>query len=254
MSSLSNPMTGILSLSKALGGECLNNALLLQESPQKERLERWSDDLSCALFGLANVVTIMFYTLEATTKGMVEGGKIARPPWLGFAVHVSNSITAWLDLFLAKQRSFSKRSSRLSLVLIAVYTLWILISSHFNGSFPYPFLNKLPWPQVRSSSTRSKYFLPFFCPASVLLFPPWLEEQRSMSQRWRNWASSEFQKGRMNRKEAIVSVCLGCFFIFSCSEMAILVQKICWEVCSSQNPSRIKVAPFHCVAKGRSGQ
>ncbi len=31
------------------------------------------------------------------------------------------------------------------------YTLWLLISSHFNAGFPYPFLNKLPWPQVSLS-------------------------------------------------------------------------------------------------------
>lgn len=121
----------------------------MQESKSQKTLDRIADDLSCALFGLANAVTIMFYTLEATTKGMVEGGVIERPPWLGFAVHVSNSILAWSDLLLARQRSFSKYSSRLSLVLVGTYTLWILISSHFNKGFPYPFLNRLPWPQVR---------------------------------------------------------------------------------------------------------
>ena len=107
-------------------------------------VEQWADDLSCALFGLANAVTIMFYTLEATTKDMVEGGRIERPPWLGFAVHMSNSLTAWMDLLLARHRSFSKRSSRLSLVLVGTYTTWILVCSYFNGVFPYPFLNKLP--------------------------------------------------------------------------------------------------------------
>lgn len=120
---------------------------LLKESKAQNIVKIWADDLSCALFGLANAVTIMFYFLEATTKDMVEGGQIERPPWLGFAVHMSNSITAWLDLLIAPRRSFSKRSSQLSLVLVAAYTFWILISSHFNGAFPYPFLNKLPWPQ-----------------------------------------------------------------------------------------------------------
>ena len=126
----------------------------VQESKIQKTIARVADDLSCALFGLANAVTIMFYTLEATTKGMVEGGIIERPPWLGFAVHVSNSILAWSDLLLARQRSFSKYSSRLSLVLVGTYTLWILISSHFNKGFPYPFLNRLPWPQVRLPLNR----------------------------------------------------------------------------------------------------
>lgn len=125
----------------------------MQESKSQRVLAQLADDLSCALFGLANAVTIMFYTLEATTKGMVEGGVIERPPWLGFAVHVSNSLFAWSDLLLARQRSFSKYSSRLSLVLVGTYTLWILISSHFNRGFPYPFLNRLPWPQVPLASS-----------------------------------------------------------------------------------------------------
>ena len=122
-------------------------------------VEQWADDLSCALFGLANAVTIMFYTLEATTKDMVEGGRIERPPWLGFAVHMSNSLTAWMDLLLARHRSFSKRSSRLSLVLVGTYTTWILVCSYFNGVFPYPFLNKLPWPQVEGSRHRKAYIV-----------------------------------------------------------------------------------------------
>lgn len=111
-------------------------------------LSAWADDLSCAVFGLANVVTIMYYILEATTKDIVEGGGIERPPWLGFAVHLGNSITAWLDMLLAPRRSFSKRSSRLSMALVAIYIVWILLSRHFNGAFPYPFLNKLPFPQA----------------------------------------------------------------------------------------------------------
>ena len=127
----------------------------LQESATQRRIAQWGDDLSCALFGLANAVTIMFYTLEATTKGMVEGGVIERPPWLGFAVHVSNSIFAWTDLLLARSRSFSKTSSRLSLLIVLAYTLWLLISSHFNAGFPYPFLNKMPWPQVKTLAIPS---------------------------------------------------------------------------------------------------
>ena len=78
----------------------------------------------------------------------VEGGDIARPSWLGFAVHLFNSAVAWTDILIAHPRSFSRRSERISLGLILFFTLWILLCSYFNGAFPYPFLNALPWPQV----------------------------------------------------------------------------------------------------------
>lgn len=73
---------------------------------------------------------------------------MVRPPWLGFAVHVLNGIVAWLDLAVAHPRTFSRRSSLISLCLASFYLVWIIVCSHFNGVFPYPFLNKMPWPQV----------------------------------------------------------------------------------------------------------
>ena len=122
----------------------------LQDPHNSRMLNMWADDLSCALFGMANSVTAMFYLIDATTgkHALVEGGEIDRPPWLGFSVHVFNTIVAWADIFCAYPRSFSKKSGRLSVGIIAFYTVWILICSHFNGAFPYPILNKLPWPAV----------------------------------------------------------------------------------------------------------
>lgn len=121
----------------------------ISKDPQKSKfLNAWADDLSCALFGMANSVTAMFYLIDATTgkDALVEGGEIARPPWLGFSVHVFNTIVAWADIFCAYPRSFSTRSGRLSVGIIAFYTVWILICSHYNGAFPYPILNQLPYP------------------------------------------------------------------------------------------------------------
>lgn len=117
---------------------------------QSRFLNEWADDLSCALFGMANSVTAMYYLIDATTgkNALVEGGEISRPPWLGFSVHVFNTITAWADICCAHPRSFSRRSSRLSVGIVTFYTLWILICSHCNGAFPYPILNELPWPAV----------------------------------------------------------------------------------------------------------
>lgn len=140
------------------------------------------------------------------SQGDVEGKGFARPPWLGFAVHVLNSIAAWGDLAVSRcghtacfhdapwhctiaacvcadattngmascqrcqvdglmwlafplqlghPRTFSKRSSRICLGIASFYLCWILVCSHFNGVFPYPFLNKMPWPQAsRSRATQ----------------------------------------------------------------------------------------------------
>lgn len=49
----------------------------------------------------------------------------------------------------------SQRSLKLSLGIASFYLCWILVCSHFNGIFPYPFLNKLPWPQVRANLLAS---------------------------------------------------------------------------------------------------
>lgn len=67
----------------------------------------------------------------------------------GISVHLLNSVVAWLDILLSHPRSFSRRSQNLSIGLVIFYLHWILLCSYVNGLFPYPFLNKLPQPQVR---------------------------------------------------------------------------------------------------------
>eukprot|EP01026_Neomeris_dumetosa_P005845 TRINITY_DN11770_c0_g1_i4.p1 TRINITY_DN11770_c0_g1~~TRINITY_DN11770_c0_g1_i4.p1 ORF type:complete len:632 (+),score=44.19 TRINITY_DN11770_c0_g1_i4:139-2034(+) len=83
------------------------NGALTSKINKSLNLNRFLDDFACSLFPLANVVTIMYYTLAVITQGCVEGGEIQRPAWLGFAVHGLNSIVVWLDLLLADSRSFS---------------------------------------------------------------------------------------------------------------------------------------------------
>ena len=151
----------------------LTVSLLLQDPIQSNFLNIWADDLSCALFGMANSVTAMYYLIDATTgkNALVEGGEISRPPWLGFSVHVFNTITAWADICCAHPRSFSKRSSRLSVGIVAFYTVWILVCSHFNGAFPYPILNELPWPAVSAKhldfcNTAARLIHSVPCPGS----------------------------------------------------------------------------------------
>lgn len=68
--------------------------------------------------------------------------------WPGSSVHVFNAVTAWLDLLLGAPRSFSARSRQMSTAFTMVYTQWILVCRVANNEFPYPFMNKMPFPQV----------------------------------------------------------------------------------------------------------
>jgi hypothetical protein len=81
----------------------------------------------------------------AGREGVVEGGEIDRPFWLGFTVHYLNSIVAWLHLTLAPH-SFSASAERMSIAFAVAYLALIIVCSRVNGQFPYPFLNKLPFP------------------------------------------------------------------------------------------------------------
>lgn len=119
----------------------------VSKSPKrKKRLAVTADRLSCALFGIANTVTALFFAIEKTTKGLVEGGQLQRPAWLNLAVHVVNSVVAWLDLLIVEERSFHGSSRHLALLFAVAYCTWLLVVRNFFGKFPYPILNKLPFP------------------------------------------------------------------------------------------------------------
>jgi hypothetical protein len=113
----------------------------------KSRWTKPTDDLACAIFAFTHVVSIMFYTIQSTTKMAVEGGHVVRPPWLDVSVHAFNTMVAWADLITSDRRSFSRTSERLSSVLVMVYLSYLMLCRHMNGRFPYPILNALsmPW-------------------------------------------------------------------------------------------------------------
>ena len=116
-------------------------------TPSPLWLSRAADDAACAIFGLANVVTLMYYAIERSSAGnLVEGGRHARPNWLGAAVHSLNACVAWTDLLLAHPRSFSPRAARASAALALGYCHWLLLVRGVTGRFPYPILNKMPMP------------------------------------------------------------------------------------------------------------
>jgi len=98
-------------------------------TPSPLWLSRASDDAACAIFGLANVVTLMYFAIERSSAGnLVEGGRAAHPSWLGFAVHSLNACVAWTDLLLAHPRSFSPRAAKCSVTLALCYCHWLLSS------------------------------------------------------------------------------------------------------------------------------
>lgn len=110
----------------------------------RSRLSRAADDLSCAVFALAHVVTIMFYTIQTATRSMVEGD-VERPPWLNVSVHLYNTVVVWADL-LTSHRTFSRTSERMSSGLVLAYTCYLQLCCHMNGRYPYPFMRNLKQP------------------------------------------------------------------------------------------------------------
>ncbi len=72
--------------------------LLPWQAPARQRwLAAWADDLACFAFGLAHCVTVMYYSVDRTTKLALQSSDL-RPPWLGPTVRLSLS---WLQLMLS---------------------------------------------------------------------------------------------------------------------------------------------------------
>eukprot|EP00887_Chlorella_sp_A99_P007786 scaffold20.g7786.t1 len=121
-------------------------AHLVRNPKRKRRLAHVAEVLSCAAFGIANTVTALFFAVENTTQGLVEGGAAHRPAWLNLSVHVLNSVVAWGDLLVAEERAFHGRSRHVAVAFGLAYSAWVLVVRHYFGKFPYPILNKLPFP------------------------------------------------------------------------------------------------------------
>lgn len=136
------------------------------------------DDWACALVPTASSVSLLFYGLlfqdpRFVVEACVHGTRVAaglcdlpphstptdmcplascdarralRPAWLSPVMHGWNSLAAWGDALLCRQRTFSGRAGRLALGLVVAYTLWIQVVFHMHGQYPYPVLNQLPHP------------------------------------------------------------------------------------------------------------
>lgn len=126
------------------------------------RLKRTADDLSCAVFVLANIVTLLFYTIETLQPGGIISKTMGTPvPWINYSVHLLNSIVAWTDIVICHPRRHAFNA--LCRIWIAVcrfswgafgamgtfgvgYGCWIYFIKTKTGSYPYGFLNKIPHP------------------------------------------------------------------------------------------------------------
>jgi FAR-17a/AIG1-like protein len=98
----------------------------LQKSKNRPAMARVVDDLSCLAFTAASTVTIMFWALHIATGGLVERSG-ARPPWLGFSVHVANFIFAVADITLGSPRTFSRRSFQYVAAFAVCYATWLAV-------------------------------------------------------------------------------------------------------------------------------
>lgn len=121
--------------------------------PQANRTSFLADNLSCASFVIANLITVMFWCLLLITKDPVDQDVrrgellLQRPPfWLSIFLHLVNAIVAWIDILVANRR-FSKLSLHAALVFGFLYCIWMQICATKNKGYPYPFLNALPEPE-----------------------------------------------------------------------------------------------------------
>ncbi|KAI8463616.1 MAG: FAR-17a/AIG1-like protein-domain-containing protein [Monoraphidium minutum] len=113
-------------------------------------VEAAADDLCCSLFGLAHVVTFLYYGIQAATnqRGMADANGAPRPAWLDPSVHALNAAAAWGDLLAARRRSFGRRAAQISVGLICGYLALIQLCRHLNGEYPYPFLRGAKQPEA----------------------------------------------------------------------------------------------------------
>eukprot|EP00210_Caulerpa_lentillifera_P006706 g6408.t1 len=127
----------------------LTAATLVDSTPYGTRLglKRLADDMSCAVFVLANAVTVLFFAIETFVPGGVIMRSLGVPvTWVNFSVHLLNSVTAWTDIIISHPRRFSKRSFTMIACFSCGYLVWMWILKCKTGKYPYGFLNVLPDP------------------------------------------------------------------------------------------------------------
>ncbi|GAQ86887.1 hypothetical protein KFL_003180080 [Klebsormidium nitens] len=123
-------------------------SLLTHLFPRWKDAKRISDLLASSVFGIANIITVLHWTLFVLIQGNpVEGELVDRPVALGILVHAVNALSAWLDVKIG-ERTFRYPSLRVSFGIATAYCAFILWCKFETGIFPYPFLNTWPQPEA----------------------------------------------------------------------------------------------------------
>ena len=59
--------------------KCERGAIAVQIPSRQRRLAAWTDDLACFAFGLAHCVTVMYYSVDRTTKQALQSSRSTAP-------------------------------------------------------------------------------------------------------------------------------------------------------------------------------
>merc|ERR1712137_1266751 len=102
------------------------------------------DDLTLAIFPAAIVVDLaywgLYYGLGASS--VLQSVTNRAPAMVSSTTHVYNGMIAFLDLTFIPRKS-TRRSVHMTRFIVLAYLIWSHMCRHYNGHFPYPFLNKM---------------------------------------------------------------------------------------------------------------
>jgi len=122
------------------------NSLLIQSAAMLSTLvNRHSASgnfLSCLSFGIVNVVFLTYWPITYLSPGGLERNA---PVWVHVASHMANFAAAWYDLF-TQPRRFTSADFHALVAFAACFVPWLYYCKSVNGTFVYPFLEKLNGP------------------------------------------------------------------------------------------------------------
>eukprot|EP00212_Chloropicon_laureae_P003198 CAMPEP_0197485978 /NCGR_PEP_ID=MMETSP1311-20131121/893_1 /TAXON_ID=464262 /ORGANISM="Genus nov. species nov., Strain RCC856" /LENGTH=315 /DNA_ID=CAMNT_0043028817 /DNA_START=73 /DNA_END=1020 /DNA_ORIENTATION=- len=121
-------------------------AVASDATPTRSGLRRWAGVLAGMAFIMSNVVTVMYYGVMQQFPEPIEGAALDRPPYLNLSVHLFNCLIGWADLFITNNMNLSGFVLKSTYVYGIVYTAWMQFIKGYTGKYPYPFLDKLPFP------------------------------------------------------------------------------------------------------------
>lgn len=109
-----------------------HSCVYMQDNKWKDTLDRWADDLSCALFALANVVTIMYYIVDTSTGVRASACTRRHFSCLRFKVHSSPQMAQHIRAALAASEHACpyRQPTRFGMTLLECRATWKGRASH----------------------------------------------------------------------------------------------------------------------------